>query len=406
MCDSGKAFVRNTDLIALSNNKHYLQGFDFYLRFEIKHWKRNTFYTPYTLSIMKLLYLLLLTFLFSTPSITIASDYRKLFAEADPSVVVLYTIERQVDPRQKSGEISRRGLGSGFVVDMDGHIITAAHVVQTADAVQVEFVDGTKVTAHVIASNTVKDVALLALDEIPTNLKPVKISDSDDMRVGDEVFVIGAPYGLSHTLSIGHISSRHKNSHALIGNIQAETFQTDAAINQGNSGGPMFNHNGEVVGVVSYIRSKSGGSVGLGFAITSNEAVKALFTQHMTWSGMSGIALTGPLAKALNIPQTWGYLVQKVALNSPAARLGVKASRLPIVIEGKKLFIGGDIILSIEGIEMSPDTAELFLEKAKHIESGTEITVTVLRAGEKIELKAPFEKQKCKHCQLIPSKLQ
>ncbi len=350
---------------------------------------------------MRKIYLFLLVLLFSNPVITNASDYRELFAQADPSVVVLYTIERQVDPRQKSGEVSRRGLGSGFVVGTEGHIVTAAHVVQTADAVQVEFVDGTKVSAHVIASDTVKDVALLVLDDIPTNLKPVKIGDSDDMRVGDEIFIIGAPFGLSHTLSIGHISSRHNNSHALMGTIQAETFQTDAAINQGNSGGPMFNRKGEVVGVVSHIRSKSGGSIGLGFAVTSNEALNALFTQHMTWSGMSGIQLTGPLAAALNVSQTWGYLVQKVALNSPATRLGIRPSYIPIVIEGRKLFIGGDIILSIEDIEMSPDTAKLFLEKAKQIENGTEITVMVLRAGKKVALKAPFEKQKCVSCQLI-----
>lgn len=354
---------------------------------------------------MRTINLILLTLMLSIPVITNAADYRKLFEQSDPSVVVLYTIERQADPRQKSGEIARRGLGSGFVVGTEGHIITAAHVVQTADAVQVEFVDGTKVTARVITSNTVKDVALLELDEIPANLKPAKISDSNNTHVGDEVFVIGAPYGLSHTLSIGHISSRHKISNAFIGNIQAETFQTDAAINQGNSGGPMFNIKGEVVGVVSHIRSKSGGSVGLGFAITSNEALSALFTGQMTWSGMSGIELTGPLAKALNVPQTWGYLVQKVALNSPAARLGIRASRIPIVLDGKKFFIGGDVILSIEGIEMSPNTAKLFQEKAEHIENGTEITVTVLRAGKKIELKAPFEKRSCKSCQLLLHKL-
>lgn len=319
-----------------------------------------------------------------------AANYRKLFERADPSVVVLYTVERQVAPLSESGEVALPGLGSGFVVDKEGHVMTAAHVVQTADLVQVEFIDGTRVTAAVVASDPVKDVALLKLDKIPDGLKPAKLGDSEKMRVGDEIFVIGAPYGLTHTLTVGHISARHKNERGSMGVVQAETFQTDAAINQGNSGGPMFNQRGEVIGIVSYIRSQSGGSDGLGFAVTSNAAVEALIDGRMSWSGMSGTVVTGVLAKALNVPQQSGYLVQKVAANSPAERLGLLPSRIPAIIGGQQVLIGGDIILAVEGMEITPEVMADVRRKLPDTEPGSIISLTILRAGEVIEISAPF----------------
>jgi S1-C subfamily serine protease len=319
-----------------------------------------------------------------------SADYRKLFAQANPSVVVLYTIERQVAPQTELGEVALPGLGSGFVVDNEGHVMTAAHVVQTADLVQVEFIDGTKVTAAVVASDPVKDVALLKLDKVPEGLKPAKLGDSEKVRVGDEIFVIGAPYGLTHTLTVGHISARHKNESGAMGVVRAETFQTDAAINQGNSGGPMFNQHGEVVGIVSYIRTQSGGSDGLGFAVTSNAAVEALIEERMRWSGMSGTVVTGQLAKALNVPQQSGYLVQKVAANSPAARLGLMPSKIPAIIGGQQVLIGGDIILAIEGVKITPDVMGDVRRELPDIKPGSIIKLTILRAGKVIELSAPF----------------
>jgi len=323
-------------------------------------------------------------------SSTQAADYRKLFEEANPSVVVLYTVERQIAPHTESGEVALDGLGSGFVVDDEGHVMTAAHVVQTADFVQVEFVDGTKVTAAVVASDPVKDVALLKLDTIPPGMKPAKLGDSEEARVGDEIFVIGAPYGLTHTLTVGHISARHKNESGTMGVVRAETFQTDAAINQGNSGGPMFNQRGEVIGIVSYIRSQTGGSVGLGFAVTSNAAVEALIEERLTWSGMSGTIVTGVLARAMNVPQQSGYLVQKVAASSPAARLGLLPSKIPAIIGEQQLLIGGDIILAIEGVEITPDIMSDMRRKLPKIKRGQIVNLRILRAGKIITLSAPF----------------
>jgi len=323
-------------------------------------------------------------------STTQAADYRKLFEQSNPSVVVLYTVEREISPFTESGEVALDGLGSGFVVDDEGHVMTAAHVVQTADLVQVEFLDGSKVTAAVVASDPVKDVALLKLDTIPPGMQPAKLGDSEDARVGDEIYVIGAPYGLTHTLTVGHISARHKNESGRMGVVQAETFQTDAAINQGNSGGPMFNQRGEVIGIVSYIRSQSGGSVGLGFAVTSNAAVEALIEERLTWSGMSGMIVTGDLARAMNVPQQSGYLVQKVAANSPAARLGLLPSKIPAIIGEQQLLIGGDIILAIEGIELTPDIMSDVRRKLPKIRRGEIVNLRILRAGKLFTVSAPF----------------
>lgn len=317
-----------------------------------------------------------------------AADYRKLFENADPAVVVLYTVERQVVPQSGLGEVALPGLGSGFLIDDEGHVMTAAHVVQTADLVEAEFADGTRVTASVVASDPVKDVALIKLDKLPENVRPAKLGDSDQVSIGEEVFVIGAPYGLSHTLSVGHISARHKSGNGLMGEVQAETFQTDAAINQGNSGGPMFNQRGEVIGIVSHIRSKSGGSEGLGFAVTSNTAVDALLKHPMSWSGMSGILLTGQLANALNLPQESGYLIQKVASSSPASRIGLRPSRVPANIAGQDLFIGGDILLAVGGVEVSADMMFELREKTSQMDRGDQILLKVLRDGKVIVFQA------------------
>jgi S1-C subfamily serine protease len=319
-----------------------------------------------------------------------AADFQKLFERTDPSVVVLYTVERQAAPNTALGEVALPGLGSGFLIDEEGHIMTAAHVVQTADLVQAQFPDGTKIPAAIVASDPVNDVALLKLDRLPENLRHATLGDSDRVAVGEEVFVIGAPLGLSHTLTVGHISARHPATTRDINGIQAETFQTDAAINQGNSGGPLFNKRGEVIGIVSYIRSLSGGSDGLGFAVTINAAVAALFERRMSWSGMSGLLLTGEIAEALNIPQPSGYLVQKVASNSPAARAGLRPSRVPVRIAGQDLFIGGDIILSVNDIAMEPNMMPEFREMTERLDPGASVELRVLRGGQVISLMASF----------------
>src|SRR2546428_13848763 len=216
--------------------------------------------------------------------------------------------------------VSVGGLGSGVLISPDGKILTAAPVVQTADAIEVEFLTGEPLRAPVLSSEPSADVALLQLEKAPRGPFVAKIGDSDSVEIGAPVFVVGAPLGASHTLTVGYISARRKPNATLSGMSRAEFFQTDAAINQGNSGGPLFNMQGEVIGIVSYILSHSGGSEGLGFAVTSKVA-RQLLEQKSFWSGVSGYMLSGDLAQGFNVPPPGGGPPgAAVAAGSPAPR--------------------------------------------------------------------------------------
>lgn len=308
-------------------------------------------------------------------------DLISVFDRVNPAVVVIYTVERQARP-SGGGEVAAPGLGSGVLIDEDGHIATAAHVVQTADLVEVEFLDGTKTPAAVVSSDPTADLALLKIDQVPRGIKPVPLANSAKVAVGTEVFVVGAPYGLGHSLSVGHISGRHRNDGTGLVAPDAELFQTDTAINQGNSGGPMFDMDGEVVGIVSYILSKSGGFEGLGFAVTSNTVRERLLERRSFWSGMTGVMLSGAVAQAFNVPQPYGFLVQRVALGSPAQKMGLQPSKVPVTIEGQTIFIGGDILLSVDGIPLTPTSSEDVQTKVKGIQGQQKVVVEVLRGGQ------------------------
>ena len=198
-----------------------------------------------------------------------------LFARSAPSVVIVRTKRVEVAPSADEPMAIIDGLGSGVLISNDGKVLTAAHVVQTADVASVEFPDGQVIIARVIGSDIRSDVALLQLKEMPKGVAPVTLGDSDKVEVGDQIFVIGAPYGISQTLSVGHLSGRHRLPSNNESATSVEFLQTDAAINSGNSGGPMFDMEGNVIGIVSTIMSHSGGSEGLAFA-TSCEYGKAI----------------------------------------------------------------------------------------------------------------------------------
>jgi len=323
----------------------------------------------------------------SVPVSAPAQQVSALFRKVSPSVVLVRTIERGPSPVASGGMTTIPGLGSGVLISTDGQIMTAAHVVQTADRVAVQFVDGKLYPAHVVASSLRADLALLQLDQFPIAMSPAKIGDSDSLDIGDEIIVIGAPYGLAHSLTVGQISGRIP-SDGIVSGGPMEMLQTDAAINMGNSGGPMFNMNGDVVGIVRRILTQSGGFEGLGFAISSKVATRVLLTSKSFWTGIDGVLLQDTLAQVFNLPQPAGFLVQQVAARSPGALLGLKAGTLRAKIGDEDLLVGGDVVLSVGGIAIAPNggSLEQIQNHLSALRAGDSITVSVLRAGKVVRL--------------------
>ena len=248
-----------------------------------------------------------------------------IFKKVNGSVTVVVALHKVSSVPAGIQQTMGLNVGAGVLVSENGKVITSAHLVHTADQIKVKLSSGEIVGARVVASDPFADVSLLQLESVPKEVVVAKLGDSEKVEVGDEVFVVGTPYGLSHTLTAGHISARHKLDRISAGFDVGELFQTDAAINQGNSGGPMFNMAGEVIGIASSILTKSGGFEGLGFVVTSNTARRLLLEQPSFWFGLDGIVLKDELAAAFNLPQPMGLLVQQVADNCPAGRLVIQS---------------------------------------------------------------------------------
>ncbi len=320
-----------------------------------------------------------------------AQSLKEVFERVNSSVVVIKVMGKAVNPLRPGQLTTASGLGSGVLISNDGKVMTAAHVVQTADEITVEFLDGEVIDAKVISSDPTGDVALLKLRNPPSKAQPVQVGDSDQVSVGDPIFVIGAPYGIDHTLTAGLISGRRIPKILLKGMSPVEFFQTDAAVNQGNSGGPMFNMDGEVIGIVSYIITKSGGFEGLGFAATSNMARRLLLESTAFWSGMDGLLLTGDLAKIFNVPQWGGFLVQSVAENSPSEKIGIKGGTIPIKIQDEILIVGGDIVLEVMGVPLDEEGSLAKIREIMNKLSPAQIIkVKILRGGKTLELSSAW----------------
>jgi S1-C subfamily serine protease len=231
------------------------------------------------------------------------------------------------------------------------------------------------------------------------------LGDSDKVEVGDQIFVIGAPYGISQTLTAGHLSGRRQMNKDGETETSIEFLQTDAAINGGNSGSPMFDMNGQVVGIVSTIMSQSGGSEGLAFATAANSAKRFLLDRKPFWSGIDGVLVTGDLAKALNLPQPAGFLVQRIGDGSIGSRLGINAGTLRVTIQGTDLLLGGDVILSVNDVDITAtstaepptgrgagDSYERIFSSIGNLKPGDALVLKVLREGKVVKLTTTVER--------------
>lgn len=232
-----------------------------------------------------------------------------------------------------------QSLGSGFVIDASGIIVTNNHVIEDADEIVANFSDGSKLTAEIIGRDLKTDLAVLRVK--PTKpLKAVRFGDSAGLRVGDWVMAIGNPFGLGGTVTVGIVSARNRD----INSGPYDNFiQTDAAINRGNSGGPLFNMNGEVVGINTAIISPSGGSIGIGFAIPTEIAtgvvdqLRNFGETRRGWLGVNIQQVTDDLAESLGIGSTRGALVAGVTEGGPAAEAGIEAGDVVVEFNGRPI---------------------------------------------------------------------
>jgi 2-alkenal reductase len=302
---------------------------------------------------------------------------------------------------QVYSQSSGAGLGSGFVIDKDGHIVTNYHVVEDATEVEVHFPSGLKVYGDVISVDLDSDIALIKVDVDPDELVPLSLGDSDQVRVGQSVVAIGNPYGLSGTMTVGIVSARGRTLDSI---RQAEpgTFfsagdliQTDATINPGNSGGPLLNLNGEVIGINRAIQTSGGFSTsvsntGIGFAVSSNILRLVLPTlkqgqeyayPYLGLSSLSTLSLTE--VEVLGLSSSTGAYVLEVVPGGPADIAGIRAGTEQTQIVG--LFAGGDLIVAVDGREIL-EFSELLSYMMLNKQPGDEMTLSILRNGEEIDL--------------------
>ncbi|HEY65186.1 MAG TPA: PDZ domain-containing protein [Caldilineae bacterium] len=283
-------------------------------------------------------------------------------------------------------EFYRRGEGSGFVWDREGHIVTNNHVVEDADRVEVVFADHSVAEAKVLGTDPDSDLAVIKVDVPPERLKPVTLGDSDTLKVGQMAIAIGNPFGQEFTMTSGIISAlgRTIRSGASPFSIP-EVIQTDAAINPGNSGGPLLDRMGRVIGINAMIISRSGANAGIGFAIPINIAKRVVpeliekGTYEYAWLGITGTDLVPEVAELMGLPRdTRGALVVDVAKDSPADKAGLRGSDKTLRVEGEEYQFGGDVIVSIDGQPVR-GMDDLIAYLVKNTRPGDKVTLELIR---------------------------
>ncbi len=305
---------------------------------------------------------------------TVSDIYKKVL----PAVVTIFTTSNNFTEK---GTVKSQGQGSGVLISHDCYILTAAHVVDGASEILVKTQDGKMRKASILFSEKTADIALLQLKILDPTLAHAKLGDSDNLVVGQNVYAIGSPYGLENSFSSGIISAFRGFNELYDGTVRVEFIQTDAAINSGNSGGPLFNSQGEVVGIASSILTVSGGFQGIGMVVTINTAKDLLAFEDRPWIGIQSVFLTQEeYAKLFNVNiPTGGVLIQNVAVNSPAAKAGLRGGYISANVAGREILFGGDIILQI-GRQVTCHADCLEGSKAAHVDEN-KINIRYLREG-------------------------
>jgi putative serine protease PepD len=312
----------------------------------------------------------------------------RVYRQASPAVANILTKATEYDFFMDPVPVE--GAGSGFVIDPKGYILTNNHVVEGAQTIEVVLGDQSRYPAKVIGADPRNDVALIKIEPKSKPLVALTLGDSSAIQVGQKVLAIGNPFGFQSTLTTGVVSAIGRTVQTSQTTFIDEAIQTDAAINRGNSGGPLINSHGEVIGINSAIYTPTGTTAGIGFAIPINTAKRIahdLITDgrvHQAFLGVETLTVGGGLAEALDLPVQDGLLVQVLTRNGPAAQAGIHAGDRIAQAGMRRFYIGGDVITAIDGQKVSTQLdVNLALNKKR---PGDSVTVTVYRGGKKLDI--------------------
>ena len=308
----------------------------------------------------------------------------QLFQKAEPAVIQVNT---KKIPNENLEEGTPGGVGSGFVYDENGHVITNHHVIDDAIKITVTFLDGESYAAEVVGSDADLDLAVLKVDARNSYLHHLELARSSELKVGQQVVAIGNPFGLSGSMTSGIVSQIGRLLPQESGYSIPNVIQTDAAINPGNSGGPLLNMNGDVVGINTAIQSETGEFTGVGFAIPSDTVKKVApilikdgSIRH-PWIGISGVDIDYELAEIRGLDSTKGFLIMSVIEDSPADKAGLLGVDITKEIDGREVPMDGDIIIKIDG-NVVRKIADILVHLQMDKIVGDEMVLTILRDGE------------------------
>jgi S1-C subfamily serine protease len=313
----------------------------------------------------------------------------RIYRETSPAVANVLTKATEYDFWMDPVPVE--GAGSGFVIDSKGYILTNFHVVQGAQSIEVVLGDQSRYAAKFIGADQRNDVALLKVEPKGKALQALSLGDSAALQVGQKVLAIGNPFGFQSTLTTGVVSALGRTVQTSQTTFIDQAIQTDAAINRGNSGGPLINSHGEVIGINSAIYTPSGTTAGIGFAIPINTAKRIahdLITDgrvHQAFLGVETIPINESFAEALGLPAQEGLLVQTTTRGGPAAEAGIHGGDRVAQAGMRRFYVGGDVLTAIDGQKIASRVdVDLMLNKKR---PGDEVTVTLFRGGKKLDVK-------------------
>ena len=293
------------------------------------------------------------------------------------------------------GTVPEEGSGSGFLWDREGHIVTNYHVIQGAQKVEVSFGGDVTLPATVIGADPLNDLAVIKVESAPAGVEPVEVGSSGNLKVGQTAIAIGNPFGqFERTLTVGVISALNRTIET-DNTVLRGVIQTDAAINRGNSCGPLLDSSGRLIGVNSAIYSPTGTSAGVGLAIPVDKVrrvVPVLLREGRyphPWLGIEGLGyeLSPALARGLDLPVERGLLVARLYQDSPADQAGLRSARREVIVGNRRYLVGGDVVAAVDGKPTAKwEDLNSYLEE--HTEVGQTITLTIVRDGKEMTVKA------------------